>query len=125
MYIKTNDTVQVTAGKERGKTGKVLRVDLQRGRVVVEGLNVVKRHRRPTALDPQGGITEKEAAIDASNVLLYSEKLQRGVRVAYRFEGRGGEYHSTREAALASFGSEPPQRVKKVRFCAKTGEVFE
>lgn len=125
MYIKTNDVVQVIAGKEKGKKGRVLRLDLQRNRVVVEGLNLVKRHRRPTALDPQGGITEKEASLHVSNVLLYSEKLGRGVRVAYRFEGQGGEYHSTRSAALASFGAEQPERVRKVRFCAKTGEVFE
>lgn len=125
MYIKTNDTVQVIAGREKGKTGKVIRVDRRRNRVFVEGLNIVKRHKRPNAVDPQGGIIEKEAPIHASNVLLYSEKLERGVRVSYRFEGQGGEYHATREAARASFGGEPPRRIRKVRFCAKTGEVFE
>ncbi len=125
MYIKTNDVVQVIAGKEKGKTGRVLRVDRVRNRVVVEGLNVVKRHRRPTALDPQGGISEKEASLDASNVQLYSQKLERGVRVSYRFEGQGGEFHGTRAAALASFGGGALERIRKVRFCAKSGEVFE
>lgn len=123
MHIKTGDVVQVTAGKERGRTGKVLRVDRKRGRVVVEGLNVVKRHKRPSPTDPDGGIIEKEAAIHASNVLLYSEKLERGVRTSYRYVGSGGDYYTTKAAARQSY-DEPPKRVEKVRMCVKTGEVW-
>lgn len=123
MYIKTGDKVQVIAGKERGKIGSVVRVDLKRNRVFVEGLNIVKRHKRPNPADQQGGIVEREASIHASNVLLYSEKLQRGIRVSYRFEGQNGEFHTTHKAALESF-AEVPIRVKKVRLCVKTGEVF-
>lgn len=125
MYIKTNDVVQVMAGREIGKTGRVIQVDRKRNRVVVEGLNVVKRHKRPNPADPEGGIIEKEAPIDASNVLLYSEELERGVRVSYRFVGANGDHHQTRKAAAASFGDKKPTTIKKVRVCAKTGEVFE
>lgn len=123
MYIKTGDKVQVIAGKDRGKVGSVIRVDLKRNRVVVKDLNMVKRHKRPAPGEQEGGIKEREASIHASNVLLYSEKLQRGIRVSYRYEGQGGEFFTTQKAALESF-SEAPERVKKVRFCVKTGEVF-
>lgn len=124
MHINTNDKVQVIAGKDKGKIGKVVRVDRAGSRVVVEGVNVVKRHKRPTAADTQGGIIEREGSIPVCKVLLYSDKLQRGVRVSDRFVGSNGEYHSTVSAALQSFGSQVPERVNKVRFCVKTGEVF-
>lgn len=123
MHIKTGDVVQVTAGKERGRTGTVLRVDRKRNRVVVEGLNVVKRHKRPSPTDPDGGIIEKEASIHASNVLLYSEQLERGVRTSYRYIGESGEYFPTKAAARKSF-AEPPAHIEKVRLCAKTDEVW-
>lgn len=123
MHIKTGDEVQVMAGKERGRTGKVVRVDRKRNRVVIEGLNMVKRHKRPGPADPEGGIQEKEASIHASNVLLYSEQLERGVRTSYRYVGAGGDYFTTKQAAIASFET-APERVEKVRMCAKTGEVF-
>lgn len=123
MHIKTGDIVQVTAGREKGKTGKVIKIDLARSRVTVEGLNIIKRHRKPSPAEPDGGIVEREAAMHASNVLLLSSQLNRGVRVSYRFVGNGGEFHTTRKAALATF-SEVPERVAKVRYCAKTGEVF-
>jgi large subunit ribosomal protein L24 len=124
MYIKTNDTVQVVAGKDKGKTGKVVKIDRAAGKVVVEGVNVVKRHKRPTAADQQGGIIEKTAPISISNVMLFSAKLQRGVRVSYRYVGASGEYHATSKAAKDSFGTQAPERLKKVRLCLKTGEVF-
>ena len=124
MHIKSGDIVQVVAGRERGKTGKVLRVDRRRGRVLVEGLNMVRRHKRPGPGDPDGGIIEKEAYLHASNVLLYSEKLERGVRTSYRYVGHNGEHFSTRHAAAQSF-SERPAHVEKVRLCVKTGEVFK
>ena len=124
MHINTNDKVQVIAGKDKGKIGKVVRVDRAGARVVVEGVNVVKRHKRPTAADTQGGIIEREGSIPVCKVLLYSETLKRGVRVSDRFVGSKGEYHSTLAAALQSYGSQVPERVKKVRLCAKTGEVF-
>ena len=69
-HIKKDDTVMVITGKDAGKTGKVLQVLPASGRVVVEGINVVKRHTKPTQKNPQGGIMEKPAAIDLSNVML-------------------------------------------------------
>ncbi len=69
MKIKKSDKVVVIAGKDKGKEGKVLVVDRAKNRVIVEGVNMVKKHVKPSAQNPQGGIITKEAPIDASNVM--------------------------------------------------------
>lgn len=73
MHVKKNDTVKVIAGKDRGKTGKILKVFPKKERVIIEGVNLVKRHTRPNQQNPQGGIVEKEAAIHVSNVMLIQD----------------------------------------------------
>lgn len=78
-HVKKNDVVQVMVGRDKGKTGKVLRVLNKTGKVVVEKINIIKRHKRATGKEA-GGIVEKEAPIHASNVLLYAESVGRGVR---------------------------------------------
>ena len=70
MKIKKGDTVQVITGNDTGKTGRVIKVFLDKDRVVVEGVNMVKKHARPTQDNPQGGIIEKEAIIHISNVMM-------------------------------------------------------
>ena len=78
-HVKKNDIVKIMAGSDKGKTGKVLRVNHKTGKVTVEKVNLVKRHKKATGKDA-GGIVEMEAAISASNVLLYADSLGRGVR---------------------------------------------
>ena len=80
--IKKGDTVKVITGKDKEKEGKVLSVDVKNHRVVVEGVNKVSRHMKPNAANQQGGIIEKEAPIDISNVM-YSDKGQ-AVRVGFK-----------------------------------------
>ncbi|MCD8067321.1 MAG: 50S ribosomal protein L24 [Lachnospiraceae bacterium] len=70
LKIKKGDTVQVIAGKDNGKQGKVVSVDLKTRRVIVEGVNVVSRHTKSSQANPNGGIVQKEAPIDGSNVML-------------------------------------------------------
>ena len=70
MKIKKGDTVQVITGNDVGKTGRVIKVFIDRDRIVVEGVNIVKKHARPTQDAPQGGIIEKEATIHVSNVMM-------------------------------------------------------
>lgn len=82
-HIKKKDLVQVMVGREKGKTGKVLRVLHKKGKVTIEKLNVIKRHQKPTGKEP-GGIIEKEAPLWASSVLLYCEKCAKGVRTRTR-----------------------------------------
>lgn len=87
LKIKKGDTVRVIAGKARGKTGKVLRVDTEKQRVVVERLNMVKRHRRPTPQNPQGTL-EREAPMHISNVMYHCSRCNDGVRLGIkRVEG--------------------------------------
>ncbi len=80
-HIRRNDVVEVITGDHKGERGKVLRVDSERGLVVVEGVNMVYRHVRPSRRNPQGGRIRKEAPIHVSNVLPLDSKLGRGSRV--------------------------------------------
>ena len=84
IKIRKGDTVQVIAGDDRGRVGKVLSVDEEKQRVVVEKVNFVKRHTKARKQGMKSGIVEKEAPIHLSNVLLYDERLQRGTRVGIR-----------------------------------------
>jgi large subunit ribosomal protein L24 len=79
--VKKNDMVMVIAGRERGKTGKVMRVLPARARVIVERLNVVKRHSKPRGAASPGGIVEKEAPLHISNVMVFCERCNAPVRV--------------------------------------------
>ena len=100
MKIKKGDTVQVTTGNDAGKTGRVIKVYLDKDRVVVEGVNIVKKHARPTQDNPQGGIIEKESSIHISNIMLVV----------------GGK--PTR------VGLKSLENGKKVKFAKSTGEVI-
>jgi large subunit ribosomal protein L24 len=73
VHVRKDDVVVVITGKDKGKQGKVLKVIPKTGRVVVEGVNLVKKHAKPSARNPQGGIIEMEAPIHASNVMLLSK----------------------------------------------------
>ena len=92
MKIKKGDTVQIITGNDAGKTGRVIKVFLDKDRVVVEGANMVKKHARPTQDNPQGGIIEKEATIHISNVMMVSGG--KPTRVGYKIleDGRKVKY---------------------------------
>jgi large subunit ribosomal protein L24 len=101
--IKKNDVVQVIAGKDKGKSGKVMRVIPKKDRVIVEKINMVKRHMKPNQQTRQGGILEKEAPIAVSNLMLVCSKCTDPTRVGYRILDDD----------------------RKVRFCKKCGEVID
>jgi len=84
LHVKKNDMVKIIAGKEQGKSGKVLRVFPEKGRVIVESLNVIKRHTRPNQLNPEGGIVEKEAPLSISNVMLVCGSCNQATRTGVR-----------------------------------------
>ena len=100
--IKKGDRVVVLTGKDKGRQGQVLRVTPKDSRVLVAGVNMVKRHTRPTQGDPQGGIKNKEATLHISNVAYIDPKSGEPTRVGFRIEGD-----------------------KKVRFAKKSGEVID
>ena len=91
MEIRKNDSVMVIAGKERGKTGKVLRVLPDDGAVIIERINIVKRHTKPRGPQQPGGIVEKEASIDASNVMIMCDKCNAPVRIAHKILADGSK----------------------------------
>jgi len=82
--LKKNDMVMVVKGRDRGKTGKVMRVLPEAGRVIVERLNLVKRHSKPRSATSPGGIIEKEAPLQVSNVMFFCERCNAPVRVGYK-----------------------------------------
>jgi large subunit ribosomal protein L24 len=102
-HIKKNDTVMVVAGKEKGKTGKVLRILPKKDRAVVEKVNFIKRHMRPGAHSRQGGIVEKENPINISNLMLVCGKCTDPTRVGRRVLEDGS----------------------RVRYCKKCDEIIE
>lgn len=101
--IKKGDTVIAIAGRERGKTGKVMSIDVAKGRILVEKLNVVKRHTKPNQKAKQGGIFEREAPMPYSNVMYYNSNIQKPVRLGIRVLEDG----------------------RKVRFCQKTKQTID
>jgi len=101
MNVKKGDRVQVLSGKDRGATGEVLRALPAEGKVIVEGVAMVKKHQKPNQANQQGGILEREAAIDVSNVMLICPKCGKPTRVG----------HATVDG-------------KKMRVCKKCGAQF-
>ncbi len=101
LHVRTGDTVYVISGKDKGQTGKVLRVFPKKGKVLVEGINKVTKHLKPNQMNPQGGVVEKEAPLFSSKVMLFDEKAGKPTRVGFKFENG-----------------------KKVRYSKKTGEVL-
>ena len=100
MKIKKGDTVKVIAGKDKDKEGKVISVDSKNGKVVVEGVNMITKHEKPSAANQNGGIVQKEAPLDISNVMyLHKGKV---TRVGFKME-----------------------KDKKVRFAKTTGDVLD
>jgi large subunit ribosomal protein L24 len=84
LHIKKNDLVMVTQGKERGKSGRVLKVLPEKQKVIIEKINFIKRHTRPHGQQRRGGILEKEAPLHMSNVMPLCEKCNKPVRIRYR-----------------------------------------
>jgi large subunit ribosomal protein L24 len=89
--IKKNDMVMVVAGRERGKTGKVIRVLRGERRILIERLNIVKRHSKPRGAASPGGIVEKEAPLDISNVMIFCDRCNAPVRVGIKAAGDGSK----------------------------------
>lgn len=103
LHIKKGDTVQVIAGDNKGKQGKVLKVEVDKQRAIVEGVNLVKKATKPNAQNPQGGIVEKEAPIHISNMLVLDPKSGKPTKVGRKLDEKG----------------------KLVRYAKKSGEEIE
>ncbi|MBD7983713.1 50S ribosomal protein L24 [Sporosarcina sp. Sa2YVA2] len=102
MHVKKGDKVMVITGKDKGKTGVILAAFPKKDRVLVEGINIVKKHTKPNQANPQGGIISQEAAIHVSNVMLIDPKSGEPTRVGFKFEDG-----------------------KKIRIAKKSGEALD
>ncbi|PIF05752.1 MAG: 50S ribosomal protein L24 [Draconibacterium sp.] len=89
LHIKKGDTVVVIAGNYKGKKGRVLEVIKKTNRAIVEGVNIIKRHTKPNAEAPQGGIIEKEAPVHISNLMLFDAKADAPTRIGRRLNDKG------------------------------------
>ena len=103
VQVRKNDSVMVITGKERGKTGKVLRVLPEKDALIIERINLVKRHSKPRGPQQPGGIVEKEASIRASNIMIMCDKCNAPVRIGHKQLGDG----------------------KKIRVCRHCGEALD
>ncbi|MFD1207101.1 MULTISPECIES: 50S ribosomal protein L24 [Sporosarcina] len=102
MHVKKGDKVMVITGKDKGKTGVILAAYPKKDRVLVEGVNIVKKHTKPNQVNPQGGIVSQEAAIHVSNVMPIDPKTGEPTRVGYKIEDG-----------------------KKIRIAKKSGEALD
>lgn len=102
VHVRKNDTVVVISGKDKGKTGEVLKVYPKTGKVLVQGVNIVKKHQKATRNQAESAIIEREAAINSSKVMLYCTKCKNATRISHKLLEDGA----------------------KVRVCKKCGETF-
>ena len=102
MFVKKNDKVKVIAGKDKGKEGVIEKVFPAKDRVIVKGVNIVKKHQKPSNSNPNGGVIDTEAAISASNVMLIDPSTNEPTRVGFKFVDG-----------------------KKVRFAKKSGKTID
>ena len=103
IHVKKGDMVQIITGKDAGKKGKILSVDTAKSRVIVEGVNIMKRHTKPSRGKPQGGIVEQEAAVASSNVMIFCGKCKEPARINKKILADG----------------------KKIRVCNRCGEELD
>lgn len=103
MNVKSGDTVVVISGKDKGKTGKIMKVMPKDNRVIVEGVNMLTKHKKPAGPTKPGGIIKLEGPLNSSKVMFYCPKDKQGVRVGYQVKSDG----------------------RKVRVCKKCGEVLD
>jgi|TARA_B110000503_G_scaffold141578_1_gene235534 large subunit ribosomal protein L24 len=87
LKVKTGDIVRVIAGDHKGEEGKIITIQREKNKAIVEGVNMVSKHTKPSATNPQGGIVKKEAAIHISNLSLIDPKSKETTKVGYKQEG--------------------------------------
>ncbi len=110
--LRTGDTVLVIAGKDKGKTGKILSSDSTKNRVVVEGVNIVHKHTKPRSQKDRGGIKKVEAGIDVSNVMLVCPSCNKATRIGHAFDEKGNKHRACKHCG-AYIDGEKKARVKK------------
>ena len=111
--LRTGDTVIVIAGKDKGKSGKIVSSNSETRRVVVEGINIVHKHSKPRSQKDKGGIKKKEAAIDVSNVMLVCSSCNKPTRIAHSFDEKGNKHRICKHCGAVIDGKFVKPKAKK------------
>ncbi len=114
MKIKTGDTVRVMRGKDAGKEGKVIKVLFNTDKVIVEGVNMIKKHQKPSNTNPKGGIVDKEAAIHVSNVMLLDPETNKPSRIGSDLKD-GKKVRVAKKSGAVIEGAKPSKDDKKAK----------
>lgn len=101
MKLRVGDTVIVIAGKDKGRTGEIVQILRKENRVIVEGVNMVTKHVKPTQMDPEGGIIQREAPLAISNVAYYDSKTKAPVKIGYAFDDEEKKYRINKKTGQA------------------------
>lgn len=101
MKLRVGDTVEIIAGSDKGKTGEIIQILRKENKVIVEGVNMVTKHIKPSQADPEGGIVTREAPVDASNVAYYDSKAKETVKIGYDFDSEGKKFRINKKTGKA------------------------
>ncbi|MBQ9785931.1 MAG: 50S ribosomal protein L24 [Clostridia bacterium] len=123
--IRTGDTVLIIAGKEKGKTGKVIASDTEKARVTVENINIVHKHRKPRSQKDQGGIKKVEAPISVSNVQIVCPACKKATRIAHGFDEQGTKHRVCKKCGAYMDAERKTKTAKATKAKAEKTEVKE
>ena len=113
--LRTGDNVVVIAGKDKGKTGKILSSDGEKGRVVVEGVNIIHKHSKPRSQKDKGGIKTREASIDVSNVMIICPACGKATRIGHAFDDKGTKHRACKKCGAFMDGEKKARAKKEVK----------
>lgn len=123
--LRTGDTVKVMAGADKGKTGVIIASDAERGRVTVESVNIVSKHRKPRSQKDKGGIKKEAAAIDASNVLIVCPECGKTTRIAHKLDDKGEKHRACKKCGAFMDGVKKSRAKKDVKVAKETKSKVE
>lgn len=123
--LRTGDNVVVIAGKDKGKTGKIMSSDSQKGRVVVEGVNIVHKHSKPRSQKDKGGIKKVEAGIDVSNVMLLCPSCGKATRIGHAFDEKGTKHRACKKCGAFMDGVKQTKAKKDAKQTSEKKEKVE
>ena len=123
--LRTGDNVVVIAGKDKGKTGKIMSSNSQKGRVVVEGVNIVHKHSKPRSQKDKGGIKKIEAGIDVSNVMIICPSCGKATRIGHAFDEKGTKHRACKKCGAFMDGIKQTKAKKDVKPASEKKEKVE
>lgn len=118
--LRTGDTVKVICGADKGKTGVIIASDAERGRVIIEGVNIVSKHRKPRSQKDKGGIKKEAAAINVSNVLIVCPECGKATRIAHKLDDKGEKHRACKKCGAFMDGAKKTRAKKDAKSVKET-----